>query len=567
MSWGGASHNDGQAAAVAAVLSRKMAGKASQNRQSAKQSDENKGARKEKPPVVLILLGLLLGGCGAALWFWDQRRSAAVTEPASDTEAPAPDTTITVGGVTVHPVALEDEAPVDHLNPQQVGIAVGEEEVESPNEFEENAAQPAAATQYDAGEVAAAVAPAPHRDGSSFEDSAAEGNAAEDSSAAQDSSDAEVAAQDEHPQASAVQEPESTPAAIPRPRRRAFPFFRPARRERKQWAQQHGFEYTKSDALLADEWTRNVAASGAPARDVVSGIVAGYEVHFADLAGVRIFALRRAAASDVVVELQRADAAEQPTTQPDPLASDFFQQTALVSVGNQGAYEVFSDEPAVAQRLIDTRFSQAVAALPATLERLWGETEWLIGEWSEQVTFADWDASLPAFVQLADAFRVLPPSEMAVGQPALRKTQLDPSRFLPEYYPEPVPDQQESIDALPAVERATAAVALPIRGQALRKGDIELRGLGTDEVDAIGDGARDMDSHYGTRVLRISQGSSIFDDIAAELGTNPLAERTETSAFPASADSSAVNEESGTDTGTDAGDAAGENSVTRNSED
>ena len=48
-----------------------------------------------------------------------------------------------------------------------------------------------------------------------------------------------------------------------------------ARRERKAFGQQRGWDYAKHDSYLADEWTRGAAARGQEPKDIVAGTVRG----------------------------------------------------------------------------------------------------------------------------------------------------------------------------------------------------------------------------------------------------------------------------------------------------
>lgn len=499
--------------------------------------------------MVYIILGLMLGCCGLLLWWLDRRRRAAAATTAKSTgvleideeRAAVQPTSMVVGGVEVHPVPLGDEdnqPPVNPINTGTVGVAQGEEEIDSAEDIivaqtigddaarKDSVSNTAkAATEEEprpTAEITATGTTPEHGDSAlATEKTSADTTHTFAQAATTALEQADVVQQEFE---SGVQPESEQPRAIDasvkgrsRWRRIHLPGLNLQKRERQQWAAQHGFEYTKSDALLADEWTRNAAATGAPARDVVSGIVAGYEVHFADVAGVSIMALRRAVASEIIIEFERKGE----FSEPQQAADETFQETALVPVATLGDYAYSSTEPAVAQRMIDTRLHEVVAKLNDHIVRIWTEYEWLLLEWDEQATIADWDETLMVAAQLANITRVLPPTPGSLER-ALRKTQLDPSRNLPDYFPEPVHPLEHSEDALPQVAREAAAVNLPTRGQAQQHGAVELRGVGTDEVSAIGDGQKPADDHFGTRVLRTSTGSSIFDDIAAELGTDPL---------------------------------------------
>lgn len=282
----------------------------------------------------------------------------------------------------------------------------------------------------------------------------------------------------------------------------------PKQSAKQQWAAQKSFEYTKSDAFLTDEWTRGAAAGGVAAKNVVSGIAAGYEVHLVELAGATVMAMRRPVASDVVVDARR-----------NATGSD---AEDLMPVTTVGEFRVFSTDAPAAERLIEERVTRAFSALPATVGALWIESDWVLAQFAATATGDDWDATIPVLATLSDAARVLPPHAGAV-QP-IDLSDCDPSRSLPTAPEKEEEDLDDPEPTLPVVERKEKPVELPTRAAAKSLGVVADREIGDDDVDAIADGAMPKASDFqGPRVIRdLSKGSSIFDDLSAELGRNPL---------------------------------------------
>ena len=79
-----------------------------------------------------------------------------------------------------------------------------------------------------------------------------------------------------------------------------------ARRERKAFGQQRGWEYAKHDSYLADEWSRGAAARGQEPRDIVAGNFRNHETLLFDMGTIPVMAMRTGAASDIVVDFRRA---------------------------------------------------------------------------------------------------------------------------------------------------------------------------------------------------------------------------------------------------------------------
>lgn len=311
----------------------------------------------------------------------------------------------------------------------------------------------------------------------------------------------------------AAAEPSEEPAAEPqaaapsfaeRAERAKYLVPGSARRERKAFGQQRGWEYLKHDSYLADEWTRGAAARGHEPRDIVAGTVRGHETLLFDMGAIPVMAMRTGAASDIVVDFRRAG------EEIENLSED------LLYVREEEGFEVFASDAGVGQRFIDTRVSTALNHLPAAVTAVWLEGEWVLAQTTRQARSAEWEELLEPLSLLADAARVLPPRSEAAQ--VLRVDELDPSRDIPEPpQPEPtgptaVPDRDDSLDA-PTIQRPTEPVVMPSRTTSEARGTIDHSSLGADEVDAIADG-HERPTHENNQARlprRFDGGSSIFD--------------------------------------------------------
>lgn len=277
-----------------------------------------------------------------------------------------------------------------------------------------------------------------------------------------------------------------------------------ARRERKAFGQQRGWEYIKHDSYLADEWTRGAAARGQEPRDIVAGSVRGHETLLFDMGSIPVMAMRTGAASDIVVDFRRAG------EEAENHSED------LVYVREEEGFEVFATDAGVGQRLIDARVTDALRRLPAEVTAVWMEGEWALAQTTRQARSAEWEALLEPLATLADSARVLPPRSEAAQ--VLRVDELDPSRDIPEPpQPEPtgptaVPDRDDSLDT-PTIQRPTEPVVMPSRTTSEARGTIDHSSLGADEVDAIADGHEHPapENNQARLPRRFDGGSSIFD--------------------------------------------------------
>jgi len=202
----------------------------------------------------------------------------------------------------------------------------------------------------------------------------------------------------------------------------------PAPGPRRNWAQEHEFEYQKEDPYLSDEWSHGFASSNLTAKDVVSGFAAGYELWLVDLGQVTVMAMRRKATSDVVIDIRRI------------LQSDTYKFENLVSVTTFQGFHVFSNNPGAAQRFIDDRVGTAFATMPAKVTAMWLESSWVLAATPKGSVEEDWDAMIQPLALLADAAYVLPPAPGAM--PPISYQDSDPTRVLPQA-PELPEDEDE----------------------------------------------------------------------------------------------------------------------------
>ena len=300
-----------------------------------------------------------------------------------------------------------------------------------------------------------------------------------------------------------VAPPMVLPSAHARLPKSAFTgLLRSATRARRNWAQEHQFEYQKEDPYLSDEWSHGFASSSLTAKDVVSGVAAGYELWLVDLGQVTVMAMRRKATSDVVIDIRRI------------LQSDTYQFENLVSVTTFQGFHVFSNNPGAAQRFIDDRVGTAFATMPAKVTAMWLESSWVLAATPKGSVEEDWDAMIQPLALLADAAYVLPPAPGAM--PPISYQDSDPTRVLPQAPELPEDeDEPEVTPPMPQLRPKEEPVVLPSRVREESRGSVNSRQVGMDDVSPIADGGKpaDPNDYFGTRVIRdTSQGPSIFTD-------------------------------------------------------
>lgn len=278
--------------------------------------------------------------------------------------------------------------------------------------------------------------------------------------------------------------------------------LRSATRTRRNWASERQFDYAKEDLFLSDEWAHGFASSNFTAKDVVSGVAAGYELRLVDLGQVTVMAMRRKTTSDVVIDMRRI------------LKTDAYEFKDLVSVTAFQGFQVFSSNPGVAQRFIDKRVGVALHDMPTKVTAIWLESNWVLAATPKGSTEEDWDATITPLSLLADASYVLPPKSGAM--PPVDYQDNDPTRVMP-LIPAVVDEEEEDAvvpPSLPHLKPKEEPVVLPSRVREESRGSVNKHSLGVDDVSPIADGDRqNPNDYFGTRVIRdTSQGSSIFTD-------------------------------------------------------
>ncbi|MDO5032741.1 hypothetical protein [Corynebacterium sp.] len=436
-------------------------------------------------PYLLLLLALAVGVAGVALLVLDKRRTAA--DPAS-----------------ADPASSASDAPVSHEPAELAGAAEPNAELVTEPVIESEAAADATDTQ------ASAERPAPEAESDAPAEAEpqpepqveqTEQEEQEETASAPEASALEREA--EQPEREAEHEPEREPEREPN---RSYHSFLPGsqRRERRAWAEKRGFEFSKQDSYLVDEWMRGAAAQGAAPKDIVAGNAHGHEMLLMDLAGIQVMAMRTGAASDIVVDFRRE---EQPVDNPSE---------DLVRVMSLEGFDIFATDAGVGQRLVDERVVVALAQMPAAVTALWMESEWVLAQMSKDARTPQWEALLAPLAKLADAARVLPPRSSATQM--WRIEDVDPAREIPApprpepTGPTPVPDHFE-FDR-PSIQRPEAPVEMPSRTRSDVRGAVDHSALGADEVDAIADGRERPQPEAGHARLprRGDKGSSIFGD-------------------------------------------------------
>lgn len=261
------------------------------------------------------------------------------------------------------------------------------------------------------------------------------------------------------------------------------------RRERKTWAAHHGFEYSKVDNFLNDEWARGAASAGAPAKDVVSGTAAGHEMYFVDLAGVPVMAMRRPGSSDVVVDMRRGE------------LDNAQNSDDLIHVCHMEGFTILSNDQGATERMLDVRARRALAAMPQAVTAVWIESDWVLAQTTKNADHTEWDALFKPLAQMSDAARVLPPRTGA-SQP-IDLSEMDPSRPLPNAPVSFTDDEEDPTPVIPKIEREEERAPLPTRARGESHGVVEPREVGGDEVEAIAQNLDESPQNYqGTRIVR-----------------------------------------------------------------
>lgn len=244
----------------------------------------------------------------------------------------------------------------------------------------------------------------------------------------------------------------------------------------REWAAKRGYEFTRTDESLAEEWTRGAASKGAVPKEVVSGVVDGHEMYLAELGGTKVVAMRRAQASDIVLDFRTFDS-----------------DSDLLPVRTVGEFELFSNDVTVAERAVDSRMENALSAL--RVDAVWAESDWVLAQYSD----TEPEQIFHPLSLFADAATVLPPRTITPLQ------LLDPSRAM-------VPNREIAERELEEPTRLTRTepVDMPVRAVPKALGVVEPRPVGVDDVDPIAEGPARLPESDGTRIVRRDDGSTIF---------------------------------------------------------
>lgn len=244
----------------------------------------------------------------------------------------------------------------------------------------------------------------------------------------------------------------------------------PVTETRQAWAKANGFSYAKTDESLTGEWRRGAASAGAAATKVASGVQYGHDTYIADLGSTTVIAMTTGEASDVVVDMRR--------TIDDT-------DTDLHLITEVEGFRVFGTDTGPIQRFIDVRVSTALEQMPAAVEAVWFEADWVVAQMAHGAKTSDWHAAFAPLGLLADAARTLPPAS---------------PRGLAERGFEVGVDKQKLLR--PEVE-------LPTRVTGTTKGEVDPREVGADDVAPIAGDSRAGDL---TRAPRMHQPPSIFEE-------------------------------------------------------
>ena len=249
----------------------------------------------------------------------------------------------------------------------------------------------------------------------------------------------------------------------------------PVTETRQAWAKANGFSYAKTDESLTGEWRRGAASAGAAATKVASGVQYGHDTYIADLGSTTVIAMTTGEASDVVVDMRRA-------VDSGVGGND---DTDLHLITEVEGFRIFGTDTGPIQRFIDVRVSTALEQMPAAVDAIWFEADWVVAQLAHGAKPDDWQAAFAPLGLLADAARTLPPAS---------------PRGLAERGFEVGVDKQKLFR--PEVE-------LPTRVTGTTKGEVDPREVGADDVAPIAGDSRAGDL---TRAPRMQQPPSIFEE-------------------------------------------------------
>ena len=291
--------------------------------------------------------------------------------------------------------------------------------------------------------------------------------------------------------------PEPAPAPTPRAHRKSgLQFPGASRRERRAWAEGHGFAFAKHSEELVGEWQRGAAAAGATPKDIASGSIYGHSTHVMDLGGVTVIAMDTGRISDVVVDMRR-----------EGFHAD--SSADLITVTEAEGFTVLGTHAGAVERFLDVRVRTALSSLPEAVTAAWFESDWVLAEMDRSSAAAEWDATLAPLALLADAARTLPPETADQIEFGFATRDMPEQQLSQEEQLRPVtrPESEE-----PHVQRPDEPLEMPTRVTGAVRGQVDYSDLGGDEVAAIADGAPEEHPTDLTRVRREQAPSSIFED-------------------------------------------------------
>lgn len=179
--------------------------------------------------------------------------------------------------------------------------------------------------------------------------------------------------------------------------------FGGVRRRRRQWASEHGFEYTKEDRDLAQDWVQYLGArDGAVplSRDVVSGFFEGHQTHIADVNGRTLLAMRRDAYSPVSVQYSSSEAMPEGMRRIEAL--------------DQSPFVAYCTDIRALDRMLDARVEDGLRALSQVAADVIWDGEWVLLKISRKLDMSVWDQILSHVCSLVDAAMVLPPEHLSI---------------------------------------------------------------------------------------------------------------------------------------------------------
>ncbi|AEF42509.1 type III secretion system chaperone family protein [Hoyosella subflava] len=197
-------------------------------------------------------------------------------------------------------------------------------------------------------------------------------------------------------------------------RRRAW-----QRKVRSIWGARRGLEFTRKVPRIAVQWRfgtvgRHTLTDG---RNVVQGVPRlsrdeGCQELLFDLDdAATILAFEVPIEAGIAFEVVRTD----PEGRPAPaIAARPAPGTSPVAV--IGEWTIYSDDVEAARRAADLRLVSFLDAVPACVDVIWAEADWVLASMDPGMSWAEWDAAEEWLTRFAGLMRVLPPAR-AVAVP------------------------------------------------------------------------------------------------------------------------------------------------------